>query len=285
MNKTPIFKGVGTALVSPFNKNGSLDLVSFRRLVEFQVHNGIDALIVGGTTGESPTLDITEFTLLLSSAIENKGNAKVIAGIGKNDTRVSVALAKHAQKMGADAVMAVAPYYNRPPQEGLIAHFKAIAGAVDLPVMLYNVPTRTGINLDADSCFELSKIDNIVALKEAGGNFSQTLKVRALCNDDLFLYSGNDDQITAMMALGAVGVVSVVANAYPKEIKSIVNAALKNKFLLSTKQQCKLLPIIEKAFSKTNPIPIKAMLEEKGICQKWVRLPLIAMPNSELENS
>lgn len=277
MTKAIIYKGVGTALVSPFKKDGSLDLDSFVRLINFQTDNGIDALIVLGTTGENATISEHEFDVLVKTAIKHKKHAKVIVGVGKNDTRASVTLAKHAQKLGADAVMAVVPYYNKPPQKGLVAHFKAIARAVRVPVMIYNVPSRTGISLSADSCFELSKVQNIVALKEAGGDFSHILKVRALCGDALRLYSGNDDNVTAMMSLGALGVVSVVSNAYPKEVRRVAEAALRGDFLASSLYQVNLLPAIEKAFCMTNPIPIKAMLSKMGVCEEWVRAPLKTM--------
>ncbi|MCL2555904.1 MAG: 4-hydroxy-tetrahydrodipicolinate synthase [Firmicutes bacterium] len=277
MIKIPIYKGVGTALVTPFKKDKTIDLDGFIRLINFQTDNDIDALIVLGTTSESPTISDEEFNMLVKTAIKHKKHAKIIVGIGKNDTMSSIRLAKKAQKLGADALMAVTPYYNKPPQQGLITHFKAIAKAVKLPIMLYNVPSRTGVHLDAKSCLELSKIKNIIALKEAGGDFSHILKVRALCGENLHLYSGNDDNVTAMMSLGAFGVVSVVANAFPQQVRLITESALREDYITSTKAQCELLPVIESAFSMTNPIPIKAMLSKIGICEEWVRLPLATM--------
>ena len=230
MKKT-IFTGAGVAIVTPMNADGSINFDKLGELIDWQIEEGTDAIIICGTTGESATMIDEEHIDCIDYAVKRVAHrVPVIAGTGSNHTDYAVGLSKKAQLLGADALLLVTPYYNKTSQKGLITHYTTIANAVDLPIILYNVPSRTGVNILPETLKELSKIDNIVAVKEATGNISQIARVAALCGDDLDIYSGNDDQIVPIMALGGKGVISVLSNCMPKETHEIAQLCLDNKF-------------------------------------------------------
>ena len=225
--KNIIFKGVGTALITPFTDSGNVDFDELRRLIEYQILEGVDSLIICGTTGEASTMSTEEKKEVIKFAtLIGKHRVPIIAGTGSNNTRSTIELSKYAENVGADAVLIVTPYYNKTTQSGLISHYKAIASSINIPIILYNVPGRT--------CLELSKIDNIVAIKEASGNISQVAKIASLCKDNLAIYSGNDDQIVPIVSLGGLGVISVLSNLYPKYVHRIVYDYFNRKCCKST---------------------------------------------------
>lgn len=272
--KEPLFHGVATAVVTPFYED-QLDLAAFDRILEQQVAAKIDAIVVCGTTGEASTLTTEEkATLWRHAASYLGGRAKLIAGVGTNDTRTSVAHAVLAKECGADGLLAVTPYYNKCSQEGLARHYEAIADATDLPLITYNVPSRTGVDLKPDTCARLMRHPHINGIKEAGGSITRVAELRHLCGDSFAVWSGNDDQITAMMALGASGVISVLSNIRPRAVKALTEACLSGDFKTASKLQIDYLPLIKALFSDVNPIPVKAALAVLGICREEVRLPL-----------
>ncbi len=256
--KTTVFKGAATALVTPFNSDGSVNYTCLENLVESQIENGIDALVICGTTGEKSTLRYQEHLKVIEVAT-NKANKKVpvIAGTGSNDTVYSVELCSDAEKLGADAFLMVTPYYNKTSQAGLIAHYNYIADRVNKPIILYNVPSRTGVDITPQTYKELSRHPNIVATKEASGNISKIAEIKYLCGDDLEIYSGNDDQIVPIMSLGGIGVISVLSNILPKETHNICEYYLSGDTDKSTDLQIKYTGLINALFSDVNPIPIK----------------------------
>lgn len=272
--KEPLFLGAATAIVTPFFED-QLDLAAFDRILEQQLAAKIDAIVVCGTTGEASTLTKEEkVTLWQHAANYLSGRAKMIAGVGTNDTRTSVALAKLAKDSGADGLLAVTPYYNKCSQEGLARHYTAIADATDLPLITYNVPSRTGVDLKPETCVRLMRHPRINGVKEAGGSITRVAKLRSLCGDSFAIWSGNDDQIAAMMALGASGVISVLSNIRPRAVKALTDACLRGDFKRAAKLQTDYLPLIEALFSDVNPIPVKAALAALGVCREEVRLPL-----------
>lgn len=283
MKKT-IFTGAGVAIVTPMNADGSINYDELGRLIDFNIENGTDAIIICGTTGESATMTDEEHVECIKYAVEKTaGRVPVIAGTGSNHTEYAVNLSKEAEKLGADALLCVTPYYNKTSQAGLIAHFSAIANAVDLPVILYNVPSRTGVNILPETLAKLAELDNIAAVKEASGNISQVAKIAALCGDKLDIYSGNDDQIIPVMALGGKGVISVLSNCMPKETHSIAQYCLDGNYEEARKLANKLLDFTNALFSDVNPIPVKQALNYMGFNAGECRLPLINMSDEKAD--
>ena len=275
--KKIIFKGAGTALATPFDENG-VNTKEFKRFIEFQIDNKIDALIVCGTTGESSTMTIDEKKEAIKCAIETSNKrVPVIAGTGSNNTKVAIETSQIAEKLGADAVLVVTPYYNKTTQEGLIAHYKAISKSITIPIILYNVPSRTGMNIEPKTCYELSKIDNIVAIKEASGNISQVAQIANLCRDNLYIYSGNDDQAIPICSLGGLGVISVLSNIEPLYTHNMVWNYLNGNTTQAKKEQLDVIPKINELFSKVNPIPVKKAINKLGFNFGIPRLPLVEM--------
>lgn len=271
--KKIIFKGCCTALVTPFTNKG-VNYQVLEELINFQINNGADAIVICGTTGESPTIKFEEKRDIFKFAVDivNK-RIPVIAGTGGNCTESAIELTKLAEQMGVDAALVVTPYYNKATQNGLIKHYTQIANSTDLPIILYNVPSRTGINIEPSTCFELSKVENIVAIKEASGNLSQVAKIASLCKDDLNIYSGNDDQITPILSLGGIGVVSVLSNIVPREVHNMVENFIDDP-QDSIDLQIKYIPLVNKLFSEVNPIPCKWALNEMGYSVGEPRMPL-----------
>ena len=266
-----IFTGSGVALVTPMNSDGSVNYDVLEQLLEFHVENGTDAIIACGTTGEAATLSEEEHCKVLSFVSEKiNGRIPVIAGTGSNDTSTAVMLSKSAQKTGADALLCVTPYYNKTSQAGLVKHFNVIADAVDLPIILYNVPSRTGVNIKPETAAEL-------AAKEASGNISQVALIRSLCGDNLDIYSGNDDQTVPFMSLGALGVISVFANICPAEMHKICQICLENDFAEAQKLHFHYLELMNIMFNDVNPIPIKTAMNLFGFDCGECRLPLVPM--------
>lgn len=277
------FRGAATALITPM-KDGKIDYRKFSELIEDQIKNDIDALVVCGTTGESATLDDTEHRELIKFCVEQVNHrVPVIAGTGSNDTRYAVDLSAHACELGADMLLLVTPYYNKTTQRGLIKHFNTVADAVDKPMILYNVPSRTGLNILPETYKELSYNEKIVAAKEANGNISAVAETIHLCGENLDIISGNDDQIVPIMALGGVGVISVLSNVVPKETHEMCKAMLEGRVKEAAELQLKYLPLINALFCETNPIPVKAAMAELGFCSDELRLPLCEMAPSNRE--
>ena len=275
--KKILFKGCGTAIVTPFNEQG-VNFKEFKRLIEDQISGHADAIIVCGTTGESSTMTEQERKDTISFALQTvAGRIPVIAGTGGNNTSSAIAMTKWAETVGVDGALIVTPYYNKTTQSGLVAHYKAIARETTLPIILYNVPSRTGLNILPETCLELSKIENIVAIKEASGNISQIAKIAQLCKDNLHIYSGNDDQIIPILSLGGLGVISVLSNITPKDTHNIVNLYLDGKIKEAVKLQLDALPLINALFCEVNPIPVKAALNMLGYNFGVPRLPLVEM--------
>ena len=273
--KKILFKGVGSAVPTPFDEKG-VDISEFRKFLQFQIDNNVDALIVCGTTGESSTMTRDEKIIAINCALE-VANEKipVIVGTGSNNTREAIEMSKIAERLGVDGILVVTPYYNKTTQRGLIAHYKAIAESVSLPIILYNVPSRTGINIEPQTCLELSKIDNIIAIKEASGNISQVAQISNLCGDNLYIYSGNDDQIVPICSLGGIGVISVLSNIKPKFVHDMVYDFFDGNIDKARKMQLNVLPLINSLFSEVNPIPVKYALNELGFNFRVPRLPLV----------
>ena len=274
----PIFTGSGVALITPMNADGSVNYQALGDLLEFHVKNKTDAIIVCGTTGEAATLSEKEHLEMLSFTTEKiNGRIPVIAGTGSNDTAFAVMLSKKAQQYGVDALLTVTPYYNKTSQAGLVKHFNVIADAVDLPLILYNVPSRTGCNIKPKTYEELCKHPNIVAAKEASGDISQVALIRSLCGDKLDIYSGNDDQTVPFMSLGALGVISVFANICPAEMHNICQFCLDNDFAQAQKLHFHYIELMNIMFSDVNPIPIKTAMNLFGFEAGECRLPLVPM--------
>lgn len=281
--KKVIFKGCATALVTPFTNDG-INFEELRKLIEFQILEGIDALVICGTTGESSTMSLAEKKSVIDFSVKvANGRVPIIAGTGGNNTADAVAMSKYAESVGADGLLLVTPYYNKTTQKGLIAHFSKIAESVNIPIILYNVPSRTGLNIEPETCLELSKIPNIVAIKEASGNISQVAKIANLCNDELTIYSGNDDQILPILSLGGLGVISVLSNVYPKFVHEMVMDYLTGNWQKATASQIYSLPLINALFSEVNPIPIKYALNKIGFNCGIPRLPLIELSDKNKE--
>ena len=274
----------GTAIATPFDERG-INFEEYKKLVEFQIVQGADAIIVCGTTGESSTMSNTEKEDLIKFTVDIVDKRiPVIAGTGGNNTANVIELSKYAETVGADGLLVVTPYYNKTTQQGLVSHYTAIANSVSLPIILYNVPSRTGLNITPETYLELSKIENIVAVKEASGNISQVAKIAELCGDNLNIYSGNDDQVLPILSLGGLGVISVLSNIYPKYVHNMVINYLSGKHEEALKAQLNSLSLINALFSEVNPIPIKEALNILGFNFGKPRLPLVEMSKTEKEN-
>ena len=277
-----IFKGAGVAIVTPMKADGEVNYDVLGEMLEAQIQGGTDAIIICGTTGESATLTEEEHSAVIRYAIK-KVNKRipVIAGTGSNCTATAIKLSKEAEKDGADGLLLVTPYYNKATQNGLIAHYTAVANAVNIPIILYNVPSRTGCNLLPETIAKLVKnVKNIVGVREASGNISQIAKVKLLCGDDVDLYSGNDDQVVPILSLGGIGVISVLSNVAPKETHDMVMNYLNGDLEKAREMQLKALPLIDALFSEVNPIPVKKAMSFMG----WEAGPLRA-PLSEMEDA
>lgn len=276
--KNTIFTGAGVAIITPMNSDESINFEKLGQLIDFQIDNGTDAIVICGTTGESAAMTDQEHVDSIAYAVEHvAGRVPVIAGAGSNHTSYAVWMSKEAKRVGADALLHVTPYYNKTSQLGLIRHFNAVADATDLPIILYNVPSRTGVNITPATYRELAKHPNIVAAKEASGNISQIAQIAQLCGDELDLYSGNDDQIVPLLSLGAKGVISVLSNIMPRQTHNICRLFFEGKIAESRALQLKLLPLINALFSDVNPIPVKEAMNLMGWECGECRLPLVSM--------
>ena len=275
--KKILFKGCGTAIATPFNEEG-VNFKVFGDLIENQISEGVDAIIVCGTTGEAATMTEQERKDTIKFVVDKvAGRIPVIAGTGSNNTAAAIEMTKYVESIGVDGALVVTPYYNKTTQKGLVEHYKAIANSTKLPIIVYSVPSRTGVNVTPETALELSKIENIVAIKEASGNISQVAKIASLCGDNLNIYSGNDDQIVPVLSVGGIGVISVLSNIYPKYTHEMVYDYLNGNVAEATKKQLACLNVVDNLFSEVNPIPVKAALNMKGYDYGIPRLPLIEM--------
>lgn len=275
--KKEIFRGCATALITPFNEQG-VNLDEFTKIVNDQINMGVDALVVCGTTGEASTMSEEEKLLVIECAVKvSDKRVPIIVGTGSNSTKSVIEFNKKIEKLGVDGLLIVTPYYNKTTQEGLIEHYKEIANNTELPIILYNVPSRTGLNITAETCYELSKIDNIIGIKEASGNITQVAEIAHLCGDNFLIYSGNDDQILPILSLGGKGVISVVSHYNPKLVHDLCYSFFEGDFNKAKSLQLDLLPLIKILFSEVNPIPVKAMMNELGYNVGNPRLPLVKM--------
>lgn len=277
MTKKTVFQGVATALITPFCEEG-IDYNQFGRLIDWQIEQGVNALVVCGTTGESSTLTDDEHRDAITYAVKKvNGRVPVIAGAGSNDTLYALDLARCACKSGADALLCVTPYYNKCTQGGLIKMFSQIADESSVPVILYNVPSRTGINIEPSTYLALADHPNIVAIKEASGNISKAVETMSLVGDKLDLYSGNDDQVLPILSLGGKGVISVLSNVLPAQTVEMCNRFFRGDVKGCAELQYKMLPLIHALFCEVNPIPVKAAMQAMGFCNGDIRLPLTEM--------
>jgi len=285
MAKRKPFQGTGTALVTPFKRDGSLDEKSLRRLVDFQIKNGVEALIPVGTTGESPTLTYKEHYRVFDIVIDQaNGRVKIFAGTGSNSTAEAIEQSKHAKKAGADAALVVGPYYNKPTQDGYFQHYRAIADAVDIPIIVYNVPGRTGGNIEASTILKMAaEIPAIMAVKEASGNMAQIMEIARNKPRGFSLLSGDDAFTLPMMSLGGDGCISVVANETPKDFSDMVRFCLKGQWDMALSLHNKLLPLMNINFIEANPIPVKAALAMMGLIEEVYRLPLVPIGDKNRE--
>lgn len=284
MKKT-LFEGVATALVTPMNSDGSIDYKSLDKLVDWQIEQGINALVACGTTGEASTLTDEEHRRVISHVVQRaQGRVPVIAGTGSNDLDYALSLTKYACKEGVDAVLTVTPYYNKATQAGLVKMFTALADHSDAPVILYNVPSRTGVNIEPSTYRALMNHENIIAIKEANGNISKIVETMSYVSDNLDMYSGNDDQIVPIMSLGGKGVISVVSNILPAKTVELCNKALKGDYAGAARLQYDLHAIIDSLFCEVNPIPVKAATAAMGFGTNTLRLPLTSMSEDKYAN-
>lgn len=281
MKKT-IFTGAGVAIITPF-ADGKVNYEELGRLIDFQIENSTDAIIICGTTGEASTMPDKEHLEVISYAVKKVGKrVPVIAGAGSNDTAHGVELSRESQKLGVDGLLIVTPYYNKANKSGLIQHFNAYADAVDIPIILYNVPSRTGVNITSDVLLEVSKADNVVGIKEASGNIAQVADIAHRC-PDIGIYSGNDDMIVPILSLGGKGVISVLSNVMPKETHDICQLYFDGKVKESAALQLKLMDLIQKLFIEVNPVPVKTALNMMGFNAGDLRLPLGEMEEANRE--
>ena len=276
--KNTIFTGAAIAIITPMNEDGSINFDVLGEMIDDQIANGTDAIVICGTTGEASTMSDEEHLECIRFAVEKTAKrVPVIAGTGSNDTSYAVKLSKEAEELGADGLLLVTPYYNKTTQKGLIAHFTAIADAVNIPIVLYNIPGRTGMNMEVSTIRELANHKNIVAVKEASGNISYAAKLMAECGDKIDVYSGNDDMIVPLMSLGAKGVISVLSHVIPKETHMMTQYCLDNNFAEATKLQIDYLDLINNLFIEVNPIPVKEAMNMMGWNAGKCRLPLVDM--------
>ncbi len=281
--KKILFKGCGTAIATPFNEDG-VNFDEFAKLIESQIQNNVDSIIVCGTTGESATMTEEERLKTIECAVKvSDGRIPIIAGTGSNNTKAVIEMNKKVKDLGVDGVLIVTPYYNKTTDKGLIEHYTEIAKNTDLPIILYNVPSRTGVNIKPEVALELSKISNIVAIKEASGDLSQIAKTANLCRENLNIYSGNDDQILPILSLGGIGVISVLSNVRPKYTHDICYNFFEGNIEKGTQMQLDAIPLINALFSEVNPIPVKEALNMCGYNFGKPRLPLISMEVSKKE--
>ncbi len=280
-----LFKGAGTAVVTPFTESGAVDFEALAKLLEYQVEGGIDAIIICGTTGEASTLSHEEHLEAIEFCVKTiNGRIPVIAGTGSNCTETAIYLSKEAEKRGVDGLLVVGPYYNKATQKGLYLNFKAIAESVKIPIILYNIQGRTGVNIAPETIAKLWKdVDNIVAVKEASGNISQVAKIMQLTDGGIDLYSGNDDQIVPMLSLGGSGVISVLSNVAPKETHDMCQYFFDGNTQMAAKEQLRAVNLCDALFSEVNPIPVKAALEMMGICGGTLRMPLTEIEDAHRE--
>lgn len=281
--KKCVFEGCATALITPMFPDGSVNYEKLDLLIDSQIKAGVDALVICGTTGESATLSEEEHLNVIEASVKAANHrVPIIAGTGSNDTEFALKISREAIELGADALLMVTPYYNKTSQRGLIKHYTYVADRVDAPIILYNVPSRTGVNIKPETYLELSKHKNIVAAKEANGDISALLKTVALCGDDLAIYSGNDDQIVPIMSIGGKGVISVLSNVIPKETHDITAACLKGDFKEATRLAVKYLDLADALFMDVNPIPVKEAMNQMGLEVGECRLPLFAMDEKQI---
>ena len=280
--KKKIFTGSGVAIITPFTEIG-INFEELGRIIEDQIAGGTDAIVITGTTGESATMTDEEHRQAIKFAVE-KVNKRipVVAGAGSNETDYAIQLAKHAEEVGADGLLVVTPYYNKCTQNGLVAHYNMIANSVNIPLIVYNVPSRTGVNIKPETYLKLSKNPNIVAVKEANGDLTSILRTRALCGDDLDIYSGNDDQIVPILSLGGIGVISVLANVAPKAVHDICQLYFDGKAKESAKLQIENTDLIDALFCEVNPIPVKTAMRLMGYNTGGLRMPLSEMEEANL---
>lgn len=276
--KNTIFTGAGIAIITPFNPDNTINYDRLGEMIDHQIESGTDAIIICGTTGEASTMSDQEHIDCIKFAVEHTaGRVPVIAGTGSNDTAYAIELSKEAEAAGVDGLLVVTPYYNKSTQKGLIMHFNAIADAVNIPIILYNIPGRTGVNMEVSTIKELAKHKNIVAVKEASGNISYAAKLLAECGDVIDVYSGNDDMIVPLMSLGAKGVISVLSHVIPKETHMMAQYCLDNNFEEARKLQLEYMKLINTLFIEVNPIPVKEAMNMMGVDVGGCRMPLCEM--------
>lgn len=281
--KNTIFTGSATALVTPINDKG-VDFDALKTIVEFQIENGTDALVVCGTTGEAPTLEDSEHLDAIECVVAScAGRIPVIAGTGSNNTAHAIMMNKEAKKRGADALLWVTPYYNKTTQRGLVKHYEALAASVDLPAILYNVPGRTGVDIKSETVEILSKIENIVAIKEATGDVARSADIIERCGERIDVYSGNDDIIVPLMSIGAKGVISVLSNIMPRQTHDMCSMCFDGKFIEAGKKQLEYFGLVKALFCEVNPIPVKTAMNLMGLNAGQLRLPLYEMEEKNLE--
>ena len=283
-----IFEGSGVALITPFTETG-VDYDKLKEILEWHVKEGTDSIIICGTTGEATTMTLDEKKEVIKFTVDTiNGRIPVIAGTGSNNTKASIEMSKYAESVGVSAVLVITPYYNKTNHKGLLKHFESINNAINIPIILYNVPSRTGMNITPDTLKELSKLNNVVAIKEASGDLSQVAKMAEACGDRIDIYSGNDDQIIPIMSLGGKGVISVLANVIPKETHNMTRMYLEGKCHNASKMQLEYLTLANSLFLETNPIPVKTALNLMGFKVGPLRLPLYEMDDAlknQLENT
>lgn len=278
-----IFRGIATALITPF-RNGEVDYDTFGRLIDWQIENGIDALVICGTTGEGSTLSDEEHKACIRFAVERAaGRTVIIAGTGSNDTNYAINLTKYSCDVGADAMLVVTPYYNKATQRGLVESFYAIADASTKPMIVYNVPSRTGCNIQPQTYLKLAEHENIRGIKEANGDISSVVETQSLLRGKLDLYSGNDDQLVPILAMGGAGCISVLSNLMPRQTREICDRFWDGDIAGAAKLQCDYLPLINALFSEVNPIPVKAAMAAMGFGENSLRLPLTCMEQARAE--
>lgn len=282
--KAPLFTGCGVAVITPFTSD-TVDYAALRRLLDFQLDGGVDAVIVCGTTGEAATMSYVERMRTIETAVRHvDGRVPVIAGTGANSTETAVTLSRDAVLAGVDGLLMVTPFYNKATQRGLVRHYETIAGAVTRPVILYDVPSRTGVKCAPETYAKLAEHPNIIGVKEASGDFAQIQRTRELCPADFYIWSGNDDETAPIMLLGGSGVISVAANVVPREMVRLTHACLEGDFVSAGAQQLKLRKLCEALFMEVNPIPVKTALAMMGYCQERLRLPLCEMEEADRES-
>ncbi len=279
--KKELFRGCGTAIITPFDHDERIDFETLEKLISWQIDQGADALIVAGTTGEAPALSDDEFLALVNfSVCRAAGRIPIIAGTGRNNTHHTLALSSAAQELGVDGLLIVNPYYNKSTQQGLVSHFTYIADRVSVPILLYNVPSRTGMSFTAETYKRLSMHENIVGVKEASGDMGLIGRTRNLCPDSFAIYSGNDDQILPVLSLGGAGVISVLSNIAPRPVHDICQSFFEGKTTLAADMQTGYIPLIDALFCETSPIPVKAAMKMMGLDKGVLRLPLVPMSPS-----